>query len=144
MRGEDQWRGEVHSGIGRRGLVQPIDCDLEIDQWELLESRCSEDGGEPKGSVTLEENLRKYVRSPFTFHEIIWRSFRPYLKTAATGCSQEGPTACWKTGPSGPLAVGSGSSHRVSLRDKLGNVSHLQKYEEVVESGLRSYTRSLD
>lgn len=53
--------------------------DEEIEQWELLESRCSVDGGAHDSSVTLDEDLKRYIRSLIASREDMWRLFIPYL-----------------------------------------------------------------
>ncbi|CAM9122195.1 unnamed protein product [Ectocarpus sp. 12 AP-2014] len=58
--------------------------NVEIEQWELLESRCSEDGGVSNSPVTLEEDLRKYIRSLLAWHELTYRWFVPFLKYGQT------------------------------------------------------------
>lgn len=54
--------------------------DIKIKQWELLESRCGDDGGAHDSLVTLDEDLKIYIRSLINDHEDIWRSFVPYLR----------------------------------------------------------------
>lgn len=57
------------------------DCNIEMEQWELLESRCSEDGGITNSPVTLEEDRRRYIRSLNSWYQILRRSFIPFLQT---------------------------------------------------------------
>eukprot|EP00903_Cladosiphon_okamuranus_P005595 g5567.t1 len=61
------------------GWYRLRDSDLDIEQWQLSESRCGEDWGVPMSSVTLEEDLRSHILSLISDHETIWRSFIPYL-----------------------------------------------------------------
>ncbi|CAM9791934.1 unnamed protein product [Ectocarpus sp. 6 AP-2014] len=56
------------------------DSNIEMEQWELLESRFSEDGGVSNSPVTLEEDLRRYIRSLLSWHELMYRSLVPFQK----------------------------------------------------------------
>lgn len=60
--------------------------DQEIEQWKLLESRCSEDGGAHDSLVTLEEDQKRYILSLINDHEAMRRLFIPYLQAGQKPC----------------------------------------------------------
>lgn len=56
------------------------DSDIRLGQWELLESLCSEDGGVSNSPVTLEEDQRRFIRSLYSWHELMYRQHIQWLK----------------------------------------------------------------
>lgn len=89
--------GKVYTVVAAKdGLYTLV---LKIGQWELLEKRCTKDGGVLRSSVTLEEDRKKYILSLIDMHEELWRSYVPWLlegQTPARGVSRLRTDTLWR------------------------------------------------
>lgn len=57
------------------GMYSLSDCDIKIDQWQLLECRYTKDEEKDNALVTLENDLQKYILSLVAIYTIVWTSF---------------------------------------------------------------------